>query len=169
MDMTSDVTPRHATARMTAMPNPDSLPPQDELRGKILYVEDDPINMVLVETTLQAFPGVTLVKAGNGADGIRLARSEKPDLVLLDMHLPDMGGLEVVRALNEEIASGKLRVALLTSATLSMDIVKAMSLGAYDYWLKPVDVVKLEKSLRRALAGGQPERSKSSPFNRPPR
>jgi DNA-binding NtrC family response regulator len=41
-----------------------------------------------------------------------------------------------------------------------MDIVKAMSLGAYDYWLKPIDVVKLERSLRRALAGGQPDRQR---------
>jgi len=71
--------------------------------------------------------------------------------VLLDMHLPDIGGLEVVRALNEEIASGKLRVTLLTADTLSMDIVKAMSLGAYDYWLKPLSMAKLEAGLKRAL------------------
>ncbi|HMC14811.1 MAG TPA: response regulator [Albitalea sp.] len=143
------------------MPSPDTLPPQADLHGKVLYVEDDPINMVLVESTLQAFPGVTMIKATTGVEGIRLARSERPDLVILDMHLPDIGGLEVVRALNEEIASGHLRVALLTADTnLSMDIVKAMSLGAYDYWLKPIDVVKLEKSLRRALAGGQPDRQR---------
>jgi two-component system cell cycle response regulator DivK len=143
------------------MAPPDTHPAPEELRGKVLYVEDDPINMVLVESTLQAFPGVTMIKAGTGAEGIRLARSERPDLVLLDMHLPDMGGLDVVRALNEEIASGQLRVALLTADTLSMDIVKAMSLGAYEYWLKPIDVVKLEKSLRRALASGQSDRPRS--------
>jgi DNA-binding response OmpR family regulator len=72
--------------------------------------------------------------------------------VLLDMNLPDIGGLEVVRALNEEIASGKLRVTLLTADTLSMDIVKAMSLGAYDYWVKPLSITKLEQGLTRALA-----------------
>lgn len=166
--MSRDVTRRDTASRMQTMAPSDSLPPLEELRGKILYVEDDPINIVLVEGTLEAFPGVTLVKAGTGAEGISMARSERPDFMLLDMHLPDMGGLEVVRALNEEIASGKLRVALLTSATLSMDIVKAMSLGAWDYWLKPIDVVKLEKSLRRALAGGQPERGRSGPFQRTP-
>jgi DNA-binding response OmpR family regulator len=84
-------------------------------------------------------------------EGIKLARDERPDLVLLDMHLPDIGGLEVVRALNEEIASGKLRVTLLTADTLSMDIVKAMSLGAYDYWLKPISMAKLDEALKRAL------------------
>jgi CheY-like chemotaxis protein len=122
-----------------------------ELRGKVLCIEDNPVNMDLIETALSMYPGITLVKAHNGTEGIRLARSEKPDFVLLDMNLPDIGGLEVVRALNEEIASGKLRVTLLTADTLSMDIVKAMSLGAYDYWLKPLSITKLEQGLKRAL------------------
>jgi DNA-binding response OmpR family regulator len=123
-----------------------------DLRGKVLYIEDNPVNMDLIESALSMYPGITLIKADNGTDGIRLARSEQPDFVLLDMHLPDIGGLEVVRALNEEIASGKLRVTLLTADTLSMDIVKAMSLGAYDYWLKPLSMTKLEAGLKRALA-----------------
>jgi len=122
-----------------------------ELKGTVLYIEDNPINMDLIETALSTFPGVKLIKATTGMEGIRLARSERPDFVLLDMHLPDIGGLEVVRALNEEIATGKLRVTLLTADTLSMDIVKAMSLGAYDYWLKPLNMNKFEAGLRRAL------------------
>jgi CheY-like chemotaxis protein len=121
------------------------------LQGKVLYIEDNPINMELIEAALEMYPGVTLVKAQTGMEGIKLARDERPDLVLLDMHLPDIGGLEVVRALNEEIASGKLRVTLLTADTLSMDIVKAMSLGAYDYWLKPISMAKLDEALKRAL------------------
>ena len=124
---------------------------EPDLRGKVLYIEDNPINVDLIETALSKYPGITLVKARNGMEGIRLARAEKPDFVLLDMHLPDIGGLEVVRALNEEIASGQLCVTLLTADTLSMDIVKAMSLGAYDYWLKPLNMNKLETGLKRAL------------------
>jgi two-component system cell cycle response regulator DivK len=133
------------------MPDSDDQSSASELRGKVLYIEDNPINMDLIETALSVYPGVTLVKAQTGMEGIRLARAEQPDFVLLDMHLPDIGGLEVVRALNEEIASGKLRVTLLTADTLSMDIVKAMSLGAYDYWLKPLSMAKFESGLRRAL------------------
>jgi two-component system cell cycle response regulator DivK len=123
-----------------------------DLSGKVLYIEDNPVNMDLIECALSRYPGVTLVKARTGMEGIRLARAEQPDFVLLDMHLPDIGGLDVVRALNEEIASGKLRVALLTADSLSMDIVKAMSLGAYDYWVKPLGIATLEAGLRRALA-----------------
>lgn len=129
----------------------DSTSSPTPLQGKVLYIEDNPINMELIENALSMYPGVTLVKAQTGMEGIRLAREEHPDLVMLDMHLPDIGGLEVVRALNEEIASGKLRVTLLTADTLSMDIVKAMSLGAYDYWLKPLNIAKLDEGLKRAL------------------
>ena len=125
--------------------------PHEELHGKVLYIEDNPINMALVETALSYHPGITLIQASTGRDGIRLARSEHPDLVLLDMHLPDIGGLEVVRELNEEIANGELRVTLLTADTLSTDIVKAMSLGAQDYWLKPIKLGTLDAALRRAL------------------
>jgi two-component system, cell cycle response regulator DivK len=123
-----------------------------ELRGTVLYIEDNPINMDLIESALAMYPGVKLIKAQTGMEGIRLARSEQPDFVLLDMHLPDIGGLEVVRALNEEIAAGKLRVTLLTADSLSMDIVKAMSLGAYDYWVKPLNLAKFEAALKRALS-----------------
>jgi len=126
-----------------------------DLKGKVLYIEDNPINLDLIEAALEHYPGITLVKATTGMEGIRLARSEKPDFVLLDMHLPDIGGLEVVRALNEEIAAGKLRITLLTGDSLSMDIVKAMSLGAYDYWLKPLRMEKLDAGLKRALGKGE--------------
>jgi len=149
------------------MPLDDEHPPLHELRGKVLYIEDNPLNMALVESVLSDYPGVTLLKATTGAEGIRLARAERPDLVLLDMHLPDIGGLEVVRALNEEIAKGQLRVTLLTADTLSMDIVKAMSLGAYDYWLKPLDLTKLEAGLRRALTSSEGERPRPYPPKRP--
>ncbi len=123
-----------------------------DLRGTVLYIEDNPINMDLIESALAMYPGITLIKAHTGMEGIRLARSEQPDFVLLDMHLPDIGGLEVVRALNEEIAAGKLRITLLTADSLSMDIVKAMSLGAYDYWVKPLNLSKFEAGLKRALS-----------------
>ncbi|HEY2926608.1 response regulator [Piscinibacter sp.] len=133
----------------------DEHPSPETLRGKVLYIEDNPINMSLVETALEAYPGITLLKASTGQDGIRLARSEQPDLVLLDMHLPDIGGLEVVRALNEDIANRHLRVTLLTADTLSMDIVKAMSLGAYEYWLKPINMATFATALQRALGRGK--------------
>ena len=128
-----------------------------QLHGKVLYIEDNPINMSLVETALESYPGITLLKASTGQEGIRIARAEQPDLVLLDMHLPDIGGLEVVRALNEDIANRQLRVTLLTADPLSMDIVKAMSLGAYEYWLKPINMNTFDAALKRALSRNRDE------------
>jgi DNA-binding response OmpR family regulator len=118
--------------------------------GKVLYIEDQELNVLLVEALLARMPGIKLFTAANGQDGVRMARAEHPDLVILDMHLPDFGGLEVVRALTMEISEG-LKIALLTGDHLSMDILKAMSLGAYEYWIKPLDPVQFDRNIRRAL------------------
>lgn len=123
-----------------------------EPQGTVLYIEDQDLNFLLVQAQLAAtLPGVTLLRAATGAEGVEKVRQERPELVLLDMHLPDTGGLEVVRALNVEISQG-LKVALLTADHLSMDILKAMSLGAYEYWVKPISASQLEKGVRRGLA-----------------
>jgi DNA-binding response OmpR family regulator len=124
-----------------------------ELRGKVLYIEDDSINFALVEACMARLPGVQLMHAINGMAGIEMVRSERPDFVLLDMHLGDMSGLDVVRRLSEEIASRRLRVTILTGEGFSMDVIKAMSLGAFEYWVKPVDPLVLEAGVRRALTG----------------
>ncbi|MEO8152954.1 MAG: response regulator [Rhizobacter sp.] len=123
-----------------------------ETQGTVLYIEDQDLNFLLVQAQLAAtLPGVKLVRASTGVEGVASVRAHRPELVLLDMHLPDLGGLEVVRALTLEISEG-LKVALLTADHLSMDILKAMSLGAYEYWLKPISASQLEKGVRRGLA-----------------
>lgn len=119
-------------------------------RGKLLCIEDNAVSMAFVAAALVDMPGVQLIRAGTGAEGVRLARAERPDLVLLDMHLPDFDGLEVVRELNVEIADG-LKVVILTGDSFSTDVVKAMSLGAREYWVKPVDVQRLRDGVQRLL------------------
>jgi DNA-binding response OmpR family regulator len=142
----------------SAMPSPSVNDPLDaELRGKVLYIEDVDINFVMVEGGLASFSGVTLIRATTGLEGVRLVRSERPDFVLLDMHLPDISGLEVVRQLSEDIAAHRLRVTILTGDELNMDVIKAMSLGAFEYWTKPVDVRVLRAGVRRALSGNRPD------------
>ena len=145
-----DALPAHDTRSAAA-------PACAALQGTLLYIEDDPVNVLVVDQLLKAHPGVRMLHAATGADGVRLARAEHPDFVLLDMHLPDIGGLEVVRRLNEDIAVRGLRVTILTGDNLSMDIIKAMSLGAYEYWVKPLDARVFEAGLRRALTGRRPD------------
>lgn len=123
--------------------------------GTLLCIEDNELNMALVEGLVADLPGVTLLKATTGADGVRLAREQRPDLVLLDMNLPDIHGLQVVRDLNVEIAGG-LKVVLLTALDFSTEVVKAMSLGAREYWVKPIDGRKLHEGIARLMRRAGP-------------
>lgn len=139
------------TAAMDGLePGAGTMP--DEPAGTVLCIEDDRLSMALVEALLEQFPKVRLLKAPNGRDGVRLATEQRPELVLLDMHLPDISGLEVVRALNAMIAERLLRVVLITGDSFSIDVVKAMSLGAQEYWHKPLDLQRVRAALRRLLA-----------------
>jgi CheY-like chemotaxis protein len=148
-------------------PAPPAPPPQDEARSTVLCVEDHPICMELVEAQLAHFPGVTLLKATTGREGVRLALECRPDLVLLDMNLPDIGGLEVVRTLNEPIAQRLFRVILLTADSFSIEVVKAMSLGAHAYWHKPLSTERLHAELPRALQGARADRERAQARARP--
>ena len=122
-----------------------------QMRGKVLYIEDQPVYQELVEAMLAQSPGITLIKTTTGRDGVRLAQTELPDVILLDLHLPDISGLEVVRSLSELIAKKRFRVILLTADSFSIDVVKAMSLGAHEYWIKPITLERLLSGLARAL------------------
>ncbi len=130
----------------------DDLPTDASVHGTVLAIEDEPISRELLAGVLAGHPGVRLLTAADAAEGIRLALAEQPDLVLLDMHLGGESGLDVVRALNEPIASGRFDVVLLTGDALTMDVLKAMSLGAREYWPKPVRLPRLLAALARAVA-----------------
>jgi CheY-like chemotaxis protein len=144
------------------MPPPEALPaaPEAESPGTVLCIEDHPISMELVEALVANLPGVTLLKATSGREGVRLALEAQPDLVLLDMNLPDIGGLEVVRALNEPIAQRRFRLILLTADSFSIEVVKAMSLGAHAYWHKPLTSQRVFAELPRALQGARADRQR---------
>ena len=129
--------------------------------GSVLCIEDDPASLLLVEAVLAANPRVRLLKATSGQEGIAIAQRERPDVVLLDMHLPDIGGLEVVRALSEPISLNRLHVILLTADSFSIDVVKAMSLGAKAYWHKPIDVARLLAGVEQALLDVAGHRARS--------
>jgi len=121
------------------------------MQGKVLYIEDQPVHLEMVAAMLAESPGIELITTTTGREGVRIAQSELPDVILLDLHLPDIDGLEVVRSLSELIAERRFKVILLTADTFSIDVVKAMSLGAQEYWVKPVSLDKLQSGLARLL------------------
>ena len=124
----------------------------DALCGTLLLIgaEAEPLEQLRHLRSRHA--GLHLLQADGGIEGVRLAQAELPDLVLLDMSLPDISGLDVIRRLNGEIDRRGLRVSILTAVPGSMETVRAMSLGAYEYWVKPLAPAVLESGLRRALS-----------------
>jgi DNA-binding NtrC family response regulator len=115
---------------------------------RLVVIEDDPAGQRLVNAIFRA-EGVDVDIAGAGADGIRLARTQRPDLVLLDLHLPDSDGLSVLGDLRR--LDPELPIVILTADTDVRNAVRATRLGAFDYLTKPLDADELLATVRRAL------------------
>ena len=127
----------------------------DRAAPLVLYVEDDRIHLILMEEVFRLLADCELRSAETGAEALAALAERPPALVLVDMNLPDMTGLELVRrvradaALNATLA-GTRWVAL--SADDPSDVVRAArEAGFDDYWLKPIDVPVLQAGLRRLL------------------
>jgi PAS domain S-box-containing protein len=120
--------------------------------GRVLYIEDNPANAVLVQQLLSRWPGVDLTIAEDGMSGVRLAERLMPDLVLLDMQLPDIDGVRVLELLRERPATRDLRVVVLSAGAMPADVEKARRAGALDYWTKPIDFLPFLRGLAELLA-----------------
>ena len=125
-------------------------------RGTILVVDDEPNIADLVELYLRR-DGYRVVKAGTGDDGLRAVNDHRPRLVVLDVGLPDLDGLEVCRRLRQ---ASSIPVIFLTARDTEVDRVLGLELGADDYVTKPFSpaelVARVKAVLRRADGGGAP-------------
>jgi two-component system, cell cycle response regulator DivK len=109
---------------------------------KILYVEDNDDNVYMLKNRLSR-AGFTVVVATDGAQGIAMATSEQPDLILMDLTLPDIDGEEATRRLKTDPATKQIPVIALTANAMSGDREKAISAGCDDFDTKPVDMPRL--------------------------
>ncbi len=119
--------------------------------GTIVYVEDDPVNVLLLEQYVALCADVNLVVARDGATGIALARRWMPNLVLLDMQLPDMSGLDVLDRLRADPATSGLRVVALSADAMPAQVAEAIARGAEAYWTKPLALGKFKSELPKFL------------------
>jgi CheY-like chemotaxis protein len=133
------------------MAQQEPLPARTPPGTTVLCIEDHPVHMDVIEAVLVQFADVRMIKAYNGRDGVVLAQTEHPAIVLLDMNLPDISGLDVVRELSVLMSLRDLRIVLLTADSFSIDVVKALSLGAHAYWSKPIDGAQVTASLQLLL------------------
>jgi signal transduction histidine kinase/CheY-like chemotaxis protein len=122
--------------------------------GVVLYIEDNPINAILVEQLLSRWPGAQLVVATDGVSGLDLAHSLMPDVILLDMQLPDMTGIDVLHQLKADPATSTLLVVALSANAAPEDMDAARGAGALDYWTKPIDFEGFASGMRRLLRNG---------------
>jgi hypothetical protein len=123
------------------------------VEGSVLYIEDNPVNAILVEQLMQRWPGVRLTVADNGSTGLERARALHPDVVLLDMQLPDIDGLAVLKALKADPQTSGQRVVALSANAQPEDIRSAREAGAADYWTKPIDFDRFIQGMRGLLRG----------------
>jgi PAS domain S-box-containing protein len=117
----------------------------------VLYVEDEPLNVLLMEEVFRTQPGWTLHVAHDGGGGVELATQVQPDLALIDMNLPDMNGLEVLRRLRAQPATADLLCVALSADALNEQIAAALAAGFDDYWTKPIDLNRLIEEVRRVI------------------
>jgi two-component system, response regulator len=116
----------------------------------ILYVEDDPINQELMRSVIRKRPGVRLVTAGLGADALEAAAAERPALILLDRHLPDMTGDEILQLLRARRETEAIPVVIVSGDTAAPRTGEA-ALGVTGYLTKPYDIRELLSYIDRAL------------------
>lgn len=121
-----------------AMPGEDANDPTQVRPGKlILIVEDNELNMRLLNDVLEAH-GYAILKAGTGEEAIDLAQRERPDVILMDIQLPDISGLEATRRLKEDPATQGIPVIAVTAFAMSGDEKKIRDSGCDAYVPKPI-------------------------------
>ena len=125
----------------------------------VLYVEDNPTNLRLMEHVLRELPGVALFTAPSGTLGIELAVAQRPDIIVLDLNLPGMDGYEVLKRLKTLPETRETPVIALTAAAMPADIGRGLDAGFFHYLTKPLDVPVFLASLDAALADTQAQRT----------
>ncbi|MCY2931669.1 MAG: diguanylate cyclase [Planctomycetota bacterium] len=117
---------------------------------RILLVDDSPDAMAVAKARL-AHEGHDILCAGGGKEGLAAAARENPDLILLDVDMPDMSGFDVCRRLKQEAATCSIPVIFLSGSGGTEDKVKGLDLGAVDFVTKPFDAFELRARVRAAL------------------
>jgi len=133
-------------ATIDGPPVPAGAPPRS-----LLYVEDNPANMRLVEHLIERRPDVRLLTAVNGTFGIELARATRPTVILMDINLPDINGFEALKRLRSDPVTAHIPVVALSANAMTRDIEMGLKMGFFRYLTKPIKVKEFMDTLNVAL------------------
>ena len=132
-------------------PPPPPGPETGAPRQTLLCVEDNPANLLLVEKLIARRPHIRLLSAKDGEQGIALARSEQPDVILMDINLPGMSGTQALRALAGHPITARMPVIALSANAMARDIEKGLEAGFFRYLTKPIKVDEFMQTLDAAM------------------
>jgi PAS domain S-box-containing protein len=127
-----------------------AVPPND-LQGTLLYIEDNDSNQRLMERAMSLRTGVTLITASHGKTGFDMARECNPDVIFLDLHLPDVTGREVLRLLRTDLTTCNIPVVIVSADASPGQIKRIRTEGAYAYITKPIDFEQMFELLDEIL------------------
>jgi signal transduction histidine kinase/AmiR/NasT family two-component response regulator len=117
----------------------------------LLYVEDNPANLMLVERLIARRPDMQLLSATDGTRGIELARIHQPQVILMDINLPGISGIGVLKRLREDTATAHIPVVALSANAMPHDIAKGAEVGFFGYLTKPIKIKDFADMLNAAL------------------
>jgi CheY-like chemotaxis protein len=121
---------------------------------KVLYVEDNDDNVYMLKNRLTR-AGFTVMVAPDGRQGVAMAASERPDLILMDLTLPDIDGEEATRRIKANAATARIPVIALTANAMASDRERALAAGCDDFDTKPVELPRLLAKMRALAPAGE--------------
>lgn len=122
-----------------------------EAKKTVLIVEDNPLNMKLAADLLE-LNGFAVLKAADGEAALQLLKHQRPDLALLDIHLPGMDGVELFRRIHDDPACAQLKIVALTASAMREDEEQIREAGFHDYIAKPIDIKQFVRKVRALTA-----------------
>ncbi len=117
----------------------------------LLYVEDNPANLLLVENLMERRPDISLLTARDGQSGVQIAGSALPDVILMDINLPGISGIKALQLLQGDPATAHIPVVALSANAMQRDIDKGLEAGFYGYLTKPIKINEFMNTLDEAL------------------
>ncbi len=141
--------PRAAVHEATGLARAQA--PVDAPVNIVLYIEDNPANLLLVESIIERRPDFRYLSARDGISGVALARASQPDVILMDIDLPDISGIDALKLLASDPETARIPVIALSANAMLHDIEKGKAAGFFRYLTKPVNVNELMTTLDLAL------------------
>jgi len=146
----------HSVASAPSHPAAGRAPiPVNAYAHTLLYVEDNPANLMLVEDLIARRSDIALLTATDGNRGVALARAARPDVILMDINLPGISGIQALKMLRADVETAHIPVVALSANAIPRDIEKGLAAGFFRYLTKPIRVQEFMEALDEALAAAK--------------